>query len=141
MGRHKYSGAPIGSQKEFDPVDLAATDKDGNFLIAEGAHVRLANAASNDGARMLRRPYSYNDGVNYIAERWPPWRQGIEYDAGLFFICYQRDPRTAFVRMFDKMSKLDMLNQFTTHTGGGLFACPGGTAPGEFVGQRLFESA
>ena len=30
--------------------------------------------------------------------------------------------------------------QFVTHTGGGLFACPGGTAEGRFIGQRLFEA-
>ena len=38
------------------------------------------------------------------------------------------------------MAKLDMLNQFATHTGGGLFACPAGLRVGEFIGQRLFES-
>ncbi len=78
---------------------------------------------------------------NFTAERWPPWRQGMEYDAGLFFVCYQRDPRTGFIKIFDKMAKFDMLNQFVTHTGGGFFACPGGVAQGEFVGQRLFETA
>jgi deferrochelatase/peroxidase EfeB len=64
----------------------------------------------------------------------------VEYDAGVFFVCYQRDPRTGFISIFDKLSKFDMLNQFVTHTGGGLFACPGGIVEGEFVGQRLFES-
>jgi deferrochelatase/peroxidase EfeB len=141
VGRRKVSGAPVGGDSEHDPLDLDATDKDGSLIIAENAHVRLANAASNDGAQILRRPYSFNDGVNFTAERWPPWKQGIEYDAGLFFICYQRDPRTGFVKIFDKMAKLDMLNQFVTHVGGGLFACPGGTAEGEFIGQRLFQPA
>ena len=140
VGRHKVSGAPIGKNNEHDALDLDETDKDGNYVIAENAHVRLAAAASNDGAQILRRPYSYNDGVNFTAERWPPWRQGMEYDAGLFFICYQRDPRTGFVKLFDKMAKLDMLNQFVTHVGGGLFACPGGVADGEFIGQRLFTA-
>ena len=97
-----------------------------------------ARPRSNDGAQILRRPYSYNDGVNFTAERWPPWRQGMMYDAGLFFLCYQRDPRTGFIKIYENMAKLDALNQFTTHTGGGLFACPGGMAEGEFVGQRLF---
>ena len=141
FGRHKATGAPIGKENENDPLDLDATGKDGDYLIAENAHVRLAAAASNDGAQILRRPYSYNDGVNFTAERWPPWRQGMEYDAGLFFICYQRDPRTGFVKVFEKMAKLDMLNQFVTHVGGGLFACPGGVAEGEFIGQRLFDAA
>jgi deferrochelatase/peroxidase EfeB len=137
VGRQKYSGAPLGSKNEFDPVKLDANDSDGNPIIADTAHVRLASPESNDGARILRRPYSYNDGVNFTSERWPPWRQGMEYDAGLLFISYQRDPRTGFVKIFDAMSKLDMLNQFVTHTGGGLFACPGGVSQGEFVGQRL----
>jgi deferrochelatase/peroxidase EfeB len=140
FGRHKVSGAPPGRNDEFDPLDLNAVDEDGNFLIPESAHVRLAAPASNNGAQILRRPYSYNDGVNFTIERWPPWRQGLVYDAGLFFVCYQRDPRTGFIKIFDKLAKFDMLNQFVTHTGGGLFACPGGVAPGEFVGQRLIES-
>jgi deferrochelatase/peroxidase EfeB len=63
----------------------------------------------------------------------------MEYDAGLFFVAYQRDPRTGFIKIFDKMSKFDMMNQFVTHVGGGLFACPCGAQPGEFIGQGLFE--
>jgi deferrochelatase/peroxidase EfeB len=138
MGRHKLSGAPLGLAHETDPLRLDRNDKDGNPVIPENSHVRLANAASNDGAQVLRRGYSYNDGVNFTAERWPPWRQGMEYDAGLFFISYQRDPRTGFVRIFENMAKFDMLNQFATHVGGGLFACPPGARAGEFIGQRLF---
>jgi deferrochelatase/peroxidase EfeB len=138
LGRHKVSGAPLGLRDEFAPLRLDRADKDGNPIIPENAHVRLANAASNGGAEILRRGYSYNDGVNFTAERWPPWRQGMEYDAGLLFVAYQRDPRTGFVKIFENMAKFDMLNQFVTHTGGGLFACPGGVREGEFVGQRLF---
>ena len=118
-------------------LDLDRVDADGNPLIADNAHVRLGAAATNGGAQIFRRPYSYNDGVRFTAERWPPWRQGMMYDAGLFFICYQRDPREGFIKIYENMAKLDALNQFTTHTGGGLFACPGGIREGEFVGQRL----
>jgi deferrochelatase/peroxidase EfeB len=141
IGRQKISGAPLGAKNEFDKADLDATDKDGNLVIPENSHLRLATAATNDGAQILRRPYSYNDGVNFTAERWPPWRQGMEYDAGLLFLCYQRDPRAGFIKIFDKMSKFDMLNQFATHVGGGLFACPSGIKDGEFVGQKLFQPA
>ena len=101
MGRHKYSGAPLGLTHENEPLRLDRGDNDGNPVIPENAHVRLANAATNDGAEVLRRGYSYNDGVNFTAERWPPWRQGMEYDSGLFFLCYQRDPRSGFVRILD----------------------------------------
>jgi deferrochelatase/peroxidase EfeB len=65
----------------------------------------------------------------------------VEYDAGLFFVCYQCDPRTGFINIFEKLSQFDMLNQFVTHTSGGLLACPGGIAPGEYLGQRLFETS
>ena len=138
IGRHKYSGAPIGKSNERDSLDLDRVDTDGNSVMADNAHVRLGAAATNGGAQIFRRPYSYNDGVRLTAERWPPWRQGMMYDAGLFFICYQRDPREGFIKIYQNMAKLDALNQFTTHTGGGLFACPGGIHEGEFIGQRLF---
>ncbi len=141
IGRYKDSGAPLGKKNEFDVLDLDAVDKDGNFIIPESAHVRLGAAAANDGVQILRRGYSYNDGINFIAERWPPWRQGLEYDAGLLFMCYQRDPRTGFIKIFENMAKLDALNQFVTHTGSGLFACPRGVGKGEYIGQGLFEAA
>jgi len=140
FGRRKQSGAPLTGKGEFDPLDLDAVDKDGNPVIAENAHVRLGSAAANGGAQIFRRSYSYNDGLSMVAERWPPWRQGLEYDAGLFFVCYQKDPREGFTRIFDKMAKLDMLNQYATHVGGGLFAIPPGTGgPDGFIGEGLFK--
>ncbi len=141
VGRHKYSGAPIGKKDEHDTPDFDAMDKEGNPVIAENAHVRLAAPESNDGAQILRRGYSYNDGVNFTAERWPPWRQAMEYDAGLLFVAYQRDVRTGFIKIFDTVAKLDAMNQFTTHIGSGVFACPRGVAKGEFIGQGLFSAA
>jgi deferrochelatase/peroxidase EfeB len=141
IGRRKSNGAPLTGGEEFTPLDLDATDKDGNPVIADNAHVRLGAASANGGARILRRGYSYNNGLAMIAERWPPWRQGLEYDAGLLFLGFQRDPRDGFIKIYDKMSKLDLLNQFATHVGSGIFACPGGTREGEFIGQRLFQSA
>ncbi len=137
MGRHKRSGATLGGTDEFAPLALDAVDKDGNPLTPENAHVRLAAPESNDGAQILRRGYSYDNGVSFVAERWPPWRQGMEMDAGLLFICYQRDPRTGFIKLFERMSRFDMLNQFVTHIGGGLFAAPPGAEPGRYLGEGL----
>ncbi len=141
VGRLKASGAPIGGKQEFDVADFDAEDEDGNPVVAENAHMRLAAPVNNDGAQILRRGYSYDNGVSMVAERWPPWRHALELDAGLLFICYQRDPRTGFIKIFDRMAKFDMLNQFVTHVGGGLFACPGGVAKGSYYGQSLFEAA
>jgi deferrochelatase/peroxidase EfeB len=140
FGRAKVSGAPLGGKTEFEPPNFQAADADGNYVIPETAHVRLAAPVNNDGTQILRRSYSYNNGANFVAERWPPWHQGIEYDSGLFFQAFQKDPRTGFTKLFDKMSKIDALNQFTTHVGSGLFACPPGVQPGAFLGQTLFTA-
>lgn len=140
FGRHKYSGAPIGKQKEFDAVDLDAQDKDGNPMIPDNSHVRLSNRASNNGAQILRRSYSYNDSTNFYIERWPPWRQETEYDSGLIFVAHQGDPRTGFIPINEKLAKFDMMNQFTTHVGSAIFACPPGAKPGSFIGAELFEA-
>jgi len=133
----RWAKLPIGA--EGGPAGQAAAT--GRAVIAENAHVRLAAPENNDGAQILRRAYSYDNGVARIAERWPPWRQGTTFDAGLLFVCYQRDPRTGFSKIFENMSRVDMLNQFTTHVGSGLFACPPGARAGEYIGQRLFETA
>ena len=141
VGREKVSGAAIGAKDEFAAADLDAVDEDGNPVIAENAHLRLASPASNGGAQILRRGYSYDNGIAMIAERWPPWRHAMSLDAGLLFVCYQRDPGAGFIKIFDRMSKFDMMNQFVTPVGGGMFACPGGVAPGRYLAQSLFETA
>jgi deferrochelatase/peroxidase EfeB len=140
IGRHKYSGAPLGGKHEMDPIDLNAADKDGNSIIPDNSHVRLSNEALNNGAQILRRAYSYNEGTDFYIERWPPWRQETEYDAGLIFIAHQSDPRTGFIPINERLSKFDMMNQFTTHVGSAIFACPPGAKPGSYIGAELFEA-
>ncbi|WP_234731446.1 Dyp-type peroxidase [Acidocella facilis] len=140
FGRHKASGAPLGGTREFDTPNFNATDSDGNYVIPQTAHARLGAAALNDGAQILRRSYGYNKGADFTAERWPPWTQGIEFESGLFFQAYQKDPRTGFIKIFDKMSKFDALNQFTTHVGSAVFACPPGAQPGSYIGAPLFAA-
>ncbi|MGU7782418.1 iron uptake transporter deferrochelatase/peroxidase subunit [Burkholderia sp. PU8-34] len=140
VGRHKYSGAPLGQKNEFEPLDLDAVDKDGNAVIPDNSHARLASPQLNNGAQILRRAYSYNDSANFYIERWPPWRQQTEYDAGLMFVAHQRDPRKGFIPINEKLAKLDIMNQFTTHVGSAIFACPPGAEPGSYIGAALFEA-
>ncbi|HWB69967.1 MAG TPA: iron uptake transporter deferrochelatase/peroxidase subunit, partial [Solirubrobacterales bacterium] len=87
IGRAKYSGAPLGGEEEFEPLDLEATEG-GQPAIPADAHVRLASSTANDGERILRRGYSFTDGVDESLG---------ELEAGLFFICFQRDPEKQFV--------------------------------------------
>jgi deferrochelatase/peroxidase EfeB len=129
IGRRKTSGAPIGAEREFDPVDLQAVDANGAPVVAANAHIRLASPDTNAGARLLRRGYSFTDGIDPATG---------ELDAGLFFICFQRDPRTGFVAVQRRIaSGGDALNEYIRHTGSAVFACPAGIREGEYVGQAL----
>jgi len=126
FGRHKLSGAPLGERHEFDPIDLNKV-VDGRPAISRLAHIRLASPAYNDGERILRRGYSYTDGI---------------YDGaaggGQLFICFQRDPRAQFIPMQTKLARGDLLNEHTEHIGSAIFACPPGAGRGGFVGEGLF---
>jgi deferrochelatase/peroxidase EfeB len=128
IGRVKDSGAPLGRRAEHDVVDLDARAGDEPVIPAD-AHIRLAAPASNDGARMLRRGFSFTDGIDPVRN---------QLDAGLFFIAFQRDPRRQFVPVQERLGQEDALNEYIRHTGSGLFACPPGTRPGGYVGERLF---
>jgi deferrochelatase/peroxidase EfeB len=140
IGRTKLDGVPLGQQGEFSPLDLSAHDAGGSPVIPADAHVRLAAPQSNNGAVIVRRAFSYNNGTTPFAERWPPWRQALEYDAGLLFLGYQKDPRTAFLPIFTRLAEFDALNQFTTHTASAVFAIPPCSAgPGDWTGRTLLS--
>jgi deferrochelatase/peroxidase EfeB len=139
VGRHKSSGAPIGKQKEFEDLELNRTGEKGKPIINEYSHSALSAPENNGGTQILRRAFAFDNGITRINERWPPWRQLVTFDAGLLFICYQRDPGTGFIKLFTRMAQIDMLNQFTTHTGSALFAVPHGAKSGGYIGQDLFQ--
>jgi len=126
FGRHKLSGAPLGERHEHDPIDLG-TVSHGHLAISPLAHIRLASPAYNNGQRLLRRGYSYTDGLANGAAA-----------AGQLFICFQRDPRAQFIPMQTRLALNDLLNEHTKHIGSAIFACPPGAAPGGFVGEGLF---
>jgi deferrochelatase/peroxidase EfeB len=87
---------------------------------------------------IVRRAFSYHSGTTPFTERWPPWRQALEYNAGLLFLAYQKDPRQAFIPIFSKLAETDALNQFTTHTASAVFAVPPGCArPSDWIGATL----
>jgi deferrochelatase/peroxidase EfeB len=126
IGRHKYSGAPLGGSEEFEPLPLEA-QRNGHPVIPLDAHARLASAKENDGARILRRGYSFTDGVDESLG---------ELEAGLFFISFQRHPEQ-FVAIQQRLGSLDALNEYIKHVGSALFAVPPGAAPGGYVGEAL----
>jgi deferrochelatase/peroxidase EfeB len=127
IGRDKYEGAPLGASKESDPLDLEA-EQGGKPVIPPSAHVRLASASVNDGERILRRGYSFTDGVDESLG---------ELEAGLFFICFQRDPQRQFVPIQRRLGSSDALNEYIKHVGSAVFAVPPGARPGGYVGETL----
>ena len=128
IGRKKLSGAPLGGHDEYDPVDLDAK-KGGESVIPADAHIRLASPHESNGQRILRRGYSYSE---------PSEPGSGQIDAGLFFICFQRDPGRQFVPIQRRLAASDALNHHTLHTASAVFACPPGCKPGGFVGEGLF---
>ncbi|GLZ81775.1 hypothetical protein Afil01_65820 [Actinorhabdospora filicis] len=128
IGRTKKAGAPMHATGEFDELDFEAKGPDGKPATPMDAHVRLAHHTQAKGARILRRGYNFADGSDGLGR----------LDAGLFFIAYQRDPRTGFVPIQQNLGG-DALNEYIRHVGSGLFACPPGVAgPGGFWGEGLF---
>jgi deferrochelatase/peroxidase EfeB len=127
IGRDKYAGAPLGGSDEFEPLDLKA-ERDGKPVIPADSHVRLASASVNDGERILRRGYSFTDGVDESLG---------ELEAGLFFICFQRDPQSQFVAIQRRLGANDALNEYIKHVGSAVFAAPPGARAGGYVGETL----
>jgi deferrochelatase/peroxidase EfeB len=114
IGRHKGSGAPLGRRREYDPREPVALPAD--------AHARLAAPEHNQGVRMLRRGYGYDDGN----------------EAGLIFLAFARDPRRQYVPVQRRLAEGDALNEFATHTGSAVFALPPGARPGGSLAEGLF---
>jgi deferrochelatase/peroxidase EfeB len=109
VGRRRSTGARLPA-----PVD---------------AHVRLAAPAGNGGARLLRRGYAYDDGLTPSGHA----------DAGLFFLCFQRDPRRQFTAIQRRLAANDAMRGFVQHRASAVFACPGGVGPTGWVGEALFS--
>ncbi|WP_406508874.1 iron uptake transporter deferrochelatase/peroxidase subunit [Streptomyces sp. NBC_00212] len=121
FGRDKGEGAPVGKAKERDEPFLKA--------MKPTAHVRLAHPDSNDGARILRRGYSFTDGTDGLGR----------LDAGLFFLAYQRDVRKGFLPIQRALARHDALNEYIQHVGSAIFAVPPGVRDkGDWWGRGLF---
>jgi len=108
-------------------VPLAAR-REGEPVIPGDAHIRLAAPSENHGVRILRRGYSFTDGIDPATN---------QLDSGLFFIAFQRDPRTGFIAVQQHLAR-DALNEYIRHTSTGLYAVPPGVDVGGYVGETLF---
>jgi deferrochelatase/peroxidase EfeB len=127
IGRVKGSGAPLTGGVEHTNPDFAARDDQGQPVIPARAHIRLASFEENGGARILRRGYSFTDGID--AERGTLL-------GGLFFLAYMRKPEQ-FIELQRKLGQHDALNEYIQHVGSAIFAVPGGVGRGGYWGDGL----
>jgi deferrochelatase/peroxidase EfeB len=128
IGRTKGEGAPLSGGSEFTEPDFALTGRADAPLIDETSHVKLAHPSTNAGARMLRRGYNFVDGNDDLGR----------LNAGLFFICFQRDPREQFVPVQLSLARNDAMNEYVRHVGSGIFAVPPGATADRPIGAGLF---
>ena len=128
FGRYRDTGAPLGKQNEFDEAEFEARDQNGNYIIPDTSHIRVAHGKGSES--LLRRAYSYADGID---------TKTGSLDAGLFFICFQRRPSKQFIPIQQRLAKMDKLNEYIIHRGSALFACLPGVKQGGYIGQTLFE--
>jgi dye decolorizing peroxidase len=131
IGRSKSTGAPLSGGGEFTPADFTKQNPDGSLAIPAEAHIRQASAQQNNGATILRRPFSYYRGT--LPDGGP--------NAGLLFLAYQADPRTGFIPIQQRLAEADTLSTFIRHEASGLYAIPPGCPSGGYLGQDLLEGA
>ena len=105
IGRSRIDGAPLTGGGPDAEVALAARTPEGDPIIDSHAHVRAAHPSFTGSHLMLRRGYAFDDG---------------DGDAGLMFVCFQRDLRT-FVATQHRLDELDALAAFSTPTASGTF--------------------
>ena len=81
-------------------------------------------------SKILRRAYSYADGMD---------PKTGSFNAGLLFICFQRNPSKQFIPMQERLAKNDKLNEYIIHRGSAIFACLPGVKKGGYIGETLFD--
>jgi deferrochelatase/peroxidase EfeB len=129
IGRSKVSGAPLSGGTEFTPPDFTAGGDGGQPAIPASSHIRLASHEHNGGTRILRRGYSYTDGID---------PQAGTLIGGLFFIAFMKSPGQ-FIKLQNSLAS-DALNEYVRHVGSAVFACPPGLSRGQRWGDSLFAA-
>ncbi|MGY5766020.1 Dyp-type peroxidase [Brachybacterium sp. DNPG3] len=140
-GTRLADGAPLTGGTEGSDPDFEAVSENGFAVIAEFSHMRRARGVdeagsgsgseSGGGETIFRRPYNYELAPEIGSEELS--------DSGQIFVSFQADVLGQFVPIQQRLSDLDLLNQWTTPIGSAVFAIPPGCAEGEYLGQTVLE--
>lgn len=129
VGRRLDSGAPLTGRYETDEPDFDAVGPMGFPVIPEFSHMRRARS-DDTRERIYRRGYNYD--VHPVGEQIS--------SSGLIFTSYQHNVAKQFLPLQQRLSELDLLNEWIAHIGSAVFAMPPGCTEGQFIGQQLFEA-
>ncbi len=121
------TGAPLTGGSEFTTPDFMKQNDQGQLVIPAKAHIRLASHEDKGGNRILRRGYSFTDGID-------PVRGTLL--GGLFFIAFMKRP-SQFIALQQKLGTNDALNEYIEHIGSGIFAIQRGLQRGQRWGDGL----
>jgi deferrochelatase/peroxidase EfeB len=129
IGRHKYSGAPLGKVHEMDEPDFANSPD--QTITPPDAHIRLANPRTHAAlaTRVLRRGFNYSNGLS----------KSGQLDMGLLFICYQADIDAGFRAIQTRLNGEPLEEYIKPFGGGYFFALPGVKDQAGYLGQALLS--
>lgn len=131
IGRNLENGAPLGKQNETDIPDFGARDQSGLLQIPGFAHIRNASARTADEI-FFRRPFNYEIGVSELGKP----------DVGLLWTAYARNLNKQYLPVQERLSKVDLLNLWTTPIGSSVWLIPPGVpAEGELLCGGLIAAA
>ena len=134
LGRTLDTGAPLsGGSSESDLADISVTDEFGLPKIDPKSHMALSMPPEDHPEQKLRRR-----AYNYMEPPVPGSEQLS--NAGLMFICFQKDPLAQFVPIQMRLDASDRLNEWITHIGSSVFAIVPGTTPDTYWAQSLLEA-
>lgn len=122
IGRDLATGAPLTGGDERTPIDFAA-QRDGEPVVPDNAHSRLAHPDHNRGRTMYRRGLNYSDDTG----------------SGLIFCAFQADISKQFIPVQRVLDDFDALNEWTTAVGSAVFVIPPGMREGGYLAQGLLE--
>ncbi|MDE2387239.1 MAG: Dyp-type peroxidase [Actinomycetales bacterium] len=131
IGRNLSNGAPLGQANETDFPDFNARKANGLPQIPNYAHIRNASARSVNEI-FFRRPFNYEAGVSATGHP----------DVGLLWTAYARDLAKQYLPVQERLSKVDMLNLWTTPIGSSVWVIPPGvTEQGQLLASTLIAAA